>query len=455
MQELLAPERVVFYDASWQEMGSRSYLQHDISRISRIAPSYLTNPAAASVATKMSWASRRTTTREEDLAYSLLGLFDINMSLIYGEGSKAFFRLQSEIIRSSTDQSIFVWSLYTKVDGIQETGMLAPSLSCFVKSGDIVPKHFQGLPQTPYQMTNHGLQIEFGCVEVSGDSGAFLSRISEPENKKIRKLHCILTEGPGALSSRSSCSPPQLWLVMLPCVRTIQKAQPIALLIYRSHEGRCTRASTRLIMSLRKMMSPGYSNCRFECMSFLVANEKMAGHRQWSLEPKGLAFLEVRPALQRKVRYAQSVHSSPLYFDPEAEHPFAQHSEGAQCVFIVDIKRGPRLVMVSSCLDRNCSVFAASVGQHSQLCSDRALKPLNRLSSYVGTHIVTLGDTDDYVIPYDEQYQILIRTRRVLREAPKFDLVTGFGKWFEKAFSCAVRLDLRTISRAEKPDLAL
>ena len=53
----------------------------------------------------MSWAANRTTTRVEDKAYSLMGLLDVNMPMLYGEGKKAFHRLQLEIIRMSNDQS--------------------------------------------------------------------------------------------------------------------------------------------------------------------------------------------------------------------------------------------------------------------------------------------------------------------------------------------------------------
>ncbi|KAG6331338.1 hypothetical protein ID866_7749 [Astraeus odoratus] len=59
----------------------------------------------------MSWAAKRTTTREEDRAYSLLGLFNVHMPMLYGEGKNAFQRLQLEIIRMSNDQSIFAWGL--------------------------------------------------------------------------------------------------------------------------------------------------------------------------------------------------------------------------------------------------------------------------------------------------------------------------------------------------------
>ena len=55
-----------------------------------------------SVTERMSWAAKRKTTRKEDKAYSLLGIFDIHMPLIYGEGKeKAFIRLREEIEKSA------------------------------------------------------------------------------------------------------------------------------------------------------------------------------------------------------------------------------------------------------------------------------------------------------------------------------------------------------------------
>jgi hypothetical protein len=64
---------------------------------------------SCNVATKFSWAALRETTRPEDQAYCLMGLFGINMPLLYGEGSRAFMRLQRKIIASSNDESIFAW----------------------------------------------------------------------------------------------------------------------------------------------------------------------------------------------------------------------------------------------------------------------------------------------------------------------------------------------------------
>lgn len=59
----------------------------------------------------MSWASRRVTSRAEDEAYCLLGLFNVNIPIIYGEGKKAFQRLLEEIVKQLADNSIFAWEL--------------------------------------------------------------------------------------------------------------------------------------------------------------------------------------------------------------------------------------------------------------------------------------------------------------------------------------------------------
>ncbi|KAG1862996.1 heterokaryon incompatibility protein-domain-containing protein, partial [Suillus tomentosus] len=121
LQELIAPTSLFFFDSRWREIGSKNSLAGLLSSITRVHANVLTRVNAGSdklvatresfsVATKMSWAAGRKTTRPEDRAYSLMGLFKVHMPVIYGEGEqKAFFRLQLEIIRTSHDQSIFAW----------------------------------------------------------------------------------------------------------------------------------------------------------------------------------------------------------------------------------------------------------------------------------------------------------------------------------------------------------
>ncbi|KAH8891990.1 HET-domain-containing protein [Thozetella sp. PMI_491] len=114
LQELLAPTAVRFYSKNWSPLGSRDDLSRQITEATGIEHEFLQGRDLrfASVAKRMSWSSLRATTRTEDLAYCLLGIFDVNMPLLYGEGEKAFLRLQEEILKSTADYSLFAWGSY-------------------------------------------------------------------------------------------------------------------------------------------------------------------------------------------------------------------------------------------------------------------------------------------------------------------------------------------------------
>ncbi|KAI1305096.1 heterokaryon incompatibility protein-domain-containing protein [Xylaria venustula] len=111
LQELIAPKTVRFYSFNWTSLGSKVELSHALQTITSIDASVLStgNFSRVCIAKRMSWAAKRNTTRIEDQAYSLMGIFDVNMPLIYGEGRKAFLRLQQEILKVSDDQSLFAW----------------------------------------------------------------------------------------------------------------------------------------------------------------------------------------------------------------------------------------------------------------------------------------------------------------------------------------------------------
>jgi len=112
LQEMIAPSNVQFFNKDWQHIGDKKTLAHTLADITRVPHYVLTDGISSNrpcVAQIMSWAADRSTTRVEDKAYSLMGLLDVNMPMVYGEGKKAFHRLQLEIIRMSNDQSIFAW----------------------------------------------------------------------------------------------------------------------------------------------------------------------------------------------------------------------------------------------------------------------------------------------------------------------------------------------------------
>jgi hypothetical protein len=100
LQELLAPSSVEFFCSKGNRLGDKRSLEQQIHEITGIAIQALqgTHLSEFSVDERMSWAKSRLTKREEDRAYSLLGIFDVHIPLIYGEGTaSAFKRLQEEI----------------------------------------------------------------------------------------------------------------------------------------------------------------------------------------------------------------------------------------------------------------------------------------------------------------------------------------------------------------------
>ena len=118
LQELIAPAQVRFYDVSWTSIGTKEALSEQLSAITGIGPELLVTSkhesleemlAQVPIARRMSWAAARKTTRIEDMAYCLLGIFGINLPLLYGEGERSFMRLQEEIVKNSNDLSLFAW----------------------------------------------------------------------------------------------------------------------------------------------------------------------------------------------------------------------------------------------------------------------------------------------------------------------------------------------------------
>lgn len=160
LQELVAPLQVVFLNNNWEEIGTKSSLQEAVTQITGIpAQVILLNHAGEiSVAERMSWAANRSTARVEDQAYSLMGLFNVSMPMLYGEGEKAFERLQREILKVSDDQSLFAWS--RDAPSNTTSGLLAKSPNDFKECGGVreSPTNW-GFDSVPYSMTNKGLHI--------------------------------------------------------------------------------------------------------------------------------------------------------------------------------------------------------------------------------------------------------------------------------------------------------
>ncbi|KAI1846854.1 hypothetical protein JX265_004824 [Neoarthrinium moseri] len=140
LQELIAPKAksLFFHDKEWNVLANKVTLSKLIAEITSIPQEVLLDASLVrhcSVAQRMSWASRRKTTRIEDAAYCLLGIFDINMPLLYGERQKAFRRLQQEIIGKNSDTTLLAWEPTDEATGDDEyCDIFAPSPAAFANS---------------------------------------------------------------------------------------------------------------------------------------------------------------------------------------------------------------------------------------------------------------------------------------------------------------------------------
>ena len=165
LQELIAPSRIRFFTRGWIEIGEKSQMTEVIREITKVPESVLLNSLEVfdvCISQKMYWAAHRRTTRVEDRAYSMLGLFDLNIPVLYGEGNRAFRRLQEELLKNTFDHTIFAWQLTEP-----GSGFLAPSPDAFAMSGKVerLPLgYFHNVcgfqnARIDYAMKNLGLEI--------------------------------------------------------------------------------------------------------------------------------------------------------------------------------------------------------------------------------------------------------------------------------------------------------
>lgn len=202
LQELLAPVKLQFFDKNWNSIGMKEDHMNTISEITNIDLFALNGGdlRRLSIARRMSWAANRQTTRIEDMAYCLLGVFSINMPLLYGEGAKAFIRLQEEILKISNDQSLFAWK-YPIVESYRDEysedfklqGLLATTPELF-RHSDATSQFYSETTGRAFPVsTNKGVQVEFlMCQDMGYPSGlVYLAMLNCPVGHVPGRLPAI------------------------------------------------------------------------------------------------------------------------------------------------------------------------------------------------------------------------------------------------------------------------
>jgi hypothetical protein len=203
LQELIAPRRVEFYDKPWGIRGTKSDLKDILISVTGINGDALENPDTLyriPVAQRMSWAATRQTTRVEDMAYCLLGIFDINMPMLYGEGPRAFLRLQEHIVKEVNDLSIFAWKTHK-----EQTyhGVFAEDVAAFGDSSSIQAAEDMSFG-SDFTVTNKGVQIE--AIIAASVEGGYLVKLNcteQTEDGLRKRIGIYLGQHPGGIYSRT------------------------------------------------------------------------------------------------------------------------------------------------------------------------------------------------------------------------------------------------------------
>jgi hypothetical protein len=200
LQEILAPKAIKFFWKSWQPVTAHPNdkirdadlgipLWKLISQITQIPEDQLLNftPGTKDIRERMVWASKRKTTRIEDMAYCLIGIFDIPLSIAYGEGRMAFYRLQVEIMQRSHDRGLFAWSGSSP----SHNSMFAAGPEAFLPLEGKFLTAMAPSSNATYTLTNYGLRIalsvyEVQCIKELSEKGLWVKyELTVPELEKV------------------------------------------------------------------------------------------------------------------------------------------------------------------------------------------------------------------------------------------------------------------------------
>lgn len=186
LQELIAPRELHFFDSEWNLRGTKAGLSDVLASITGVEPAVLRDSSllpTIPVARRMSWAASRKTTREEDMAYSLLGVFDVNMPMMYGEGARAFIRLQEAIMAEVNDLTLFAWRAERDGPEAQEyRGILARSPAEFAAVGRVELDNAASY-SADFRLTNKGVQFKKLFAENDGDTIMALDCTAERDGR--------------------------------------------------------------------------------------------------------------------------------------------------------------------------------------------------------------------------------------------------------------------------------
>jgi hypothetical protein len=174
LQELLAPKTIKFFNKDWKPMITGNNDKNEYSFLNRIAkitgiPAQNLREFRPSAINRdlqpLAWVSERHTTRLEDMAYCLIGIFRLALQIAYGEGKRSFFRLQMELLQTDSDINLLAWHYG---EGSEENKMIAGGPECFSRDWPYI--HSRYAPVVTYHGINRfgmGAQSLFRAYKIS------------------------------------------------------------------------------------------------------------------------------------------------------------------------------------------------------------------------------------------------------------------------------------------------
>jgi len=195
VQEFLAPKVVRFYQKDWSlYLDDRTpnhkdsiTIMQELAHATGIDPQALVafHPGMRGAREKLQWASTRATTRQEDTAYSLFGIFGVHLPVIYGEKKhNALGRLLEAIVARSGD--------ITALDWVGKSSEFNSCLPADITPYQIPPCTFQSLSENDIQTAVSLLQ-HTAAVELVSDIYTQLYNMSAPRFSNCRlRLPCIV-----------------------------------------------------------------------------------------------------------------------------------------------------------------------------------------------------------------------------------------------------------------------
>lgn len=413
-QELVAPPKLVFFDCRWNTLfgrhdnATKQALAEEIVHKTEIDIRILHDPSQlsrVSIAQRMSWAAGRRATKIEDIAYSLLGIFDVNMPMLYGEGDKAFIRLQEEIMKRSPDQSVLVWTSAS-------TRTLLASAPSDYRPG------FKMDPSTrkSFALNNLGLEIELSLRMVGFNTYVAPLGVEGPEGPGYFAHLLLEIDGEGGelcrVGSMSMATFQDDFLALT------QKTRPVTIL--RTHLHR-EKPSMNSLYGFRLAA---------DCLPLTVVNKWDPQHRwdrgiwgRWDLSNVS----KVPPVEQVK----QRAYRRPTWDEQGMGDLFHHELSGARPSFVYSEDSSATIAMMTLVLDENHKLLI-------QLSFDFDFNPcchISRLTYDFGERFrehnwTTPAEDKRFLWPFTEHsWTDNIRSRSAMVE----DLSTGKRAWVAKS----------------------